>query len=277
MAFEPVVAGEPDDMSTATRNPSQADTEQFLCGAVVADGVRRYDDGIVNWYLIEDGDRLTVVDAGFPPDWSMLTTSLGTIGRRLSDVHAVVVTHAHVDHIGFAERARKECGATVYVHEDDAKLAADPKAIAKSEKSPLRYLGHGATRQLMLKATKAGAPLAKGVREVRRFVDGEILEDVPGRPVAVHTPGHTDGHCAFHLPDRRVVFAGDAIVTRDPYTGATGPQVVSAAATKDMDRAFASLDRFAALDANVLLPGHGDPWRGSPAEAARLAREAGPS
>jgi glyoxylase-like metal-dependent hydrolase (beta-lactamase superfamily II) len=251
--------------------------EPFLCGAVIADGVRRYDDGIVNWYLIEDGERLTLVDAGFPPDWSMLTTSLGSLGHRLSDVKAVVITHAHVDHIGFAERAREECRATVYVHEDDAKLAADPKTIAKSEKSPLRYLNHGATRKLMLMATKAGAPLAKGIGEVRRFVDGEILEDVPGRPVVVHTPGHTDGHCALHLPERRVVFAGDAIVTRDPYTGVTGPQIVSAAATKDTRRALASLDRFDGLDANILLPGHGDPWRGSPAEAARLARVAGPS
>jgi len=264
-------------MSTATGNPPIAEDEPFLCGTPVADGVRRYDDGIVNWYLIEDGDRLTVVDAGFPPDWSMLATSLGSLGRRLSDVEAVVITHAHVDHIGFAERARRECGATVYVHEDDAELAADPKTIAKSERSPFRYLNHGATRQLMLRATKAGAPLGKGISDVRRFVDGEVLENVPGRPRVVHTPGHTDGHCAFHLPDRRVVFAGDAIVTRDPYTGVTGPQIVSAAATKDTARALASLDRFAELDANILLPGHGDPWRGSPAEAARLAREAGPS
>lgn len=256
--------------------PETQPDEPFLCGNKVGDGVRRYDDGIVNWYLIEDGERLTVVDAGFPPDWSMLTTSLGSIGRRVSDIEAVIVTHAHVDHIGFAERARKEAGATVWVHEAEEKLARDPKAIAKSERSPLRYLNHTATRNLMLKATKAGAPLSKGIKEVRTFTDGEVL-DVPGRPVAVHTPGHTDGHCAFHLPDRRIVFAGDAIVTRDPYTGVTGPQTVSRAATKDSEQALASLDRFAELDATLLLPGHGDPWRGSPAEAARLAREAGTS
>jgi glyoxylase-like metal-dependent hydrolase (beta-lactamase superfamily II) len=262
--------------STGANRPEAAD-EPLLCGAVVADGVRRYDDGIVNWYLIEDGDRLAVVDAGFPPDWSMLTTSLGTLGRRVSDVEAVILTHAHVDHIGFAERARREAGATVYVHEDDAKLAGDPKTIAKSERSPLRYLNHAATRNLMLHATRARAPLSKGIKELRRFTDGEILEDVPGRPHAVHTPGHTDGHTAFHLPDRRVVFAGDAIVTRNPYTGETGPRIVSRAATRDTEQALASLDRFDELDANVMLCGHGDPWRGSPAEAARLARAAGPS
>jgi glyoxylase-like metal-dependent hydrolase (beta-lactamase superfamily II) len=264
-------------MSTASGNPAEAADEPLLCGAIVADGIRRYDDGIVNWYLIEDGDRLTVVDAGFPPDWSMLTTSLGTLGRQVSDVAAVILTHAHVDHIGFAERARKEAGATVYVHEDEAKLAGDPKTIAKSERSPFRYVSHAATRNLLLHATRAGAPLSKGIKELRKFTDGEVLEDVPGRPQVVHTPGHTDGHCAFHLPERGVVFAGDAIVTRNPYTGETGPRVVSRAATKDMAQALASLDRFEPLDATVVLCGHGDPWRGSPAEAARLAREAGPS
>jgi len=243
----------------------------------VASGVHRYDDGIVNWYLVEDGGRLTAVDAGFPNSWSALTDSLPKLGRTLSDLEAVILTHAHVDHIGFAEQARKEAGAAIYVHELDAKLVGSPTTIAKSERSPFRYVNHATTRKLLLGATLARAPLAKGVKELRRFADGDVLEDVPGRPTVVHTPGHTDGHCAFHLPDRGVVFAGDAIVTRDPYIGATGPQTVSAAATKDTRQALASLDRFDGLEASIVLTGHGEPWRGTPAEAARRAREAGAS
>lgn len=259
-------------MPTATKQTREA----VVRGAEVAAGVRRFDDGIVNWYLIEDGGRLTAVDAGFPTAWTTLTESFGALGLDVAALDAVILTHAHVDHIGFAERAREEVGAAVYVHEAEADLAGQPMTIAKSERSPLRYVNHAATRHLLLKATLARAPLAKGISELRRFADGDVL-DVPGSPRAIHTPGHTDGHCVFHLVDRRLVFSGDAIVTRDPYTGATGPQIVSAAATKDVSGAFASLDRFTELDATLLLPGHGDPFRGSPAEAARLAREAGPS
>lgn len=258
-----------------TDSSAAADTEPVLNGVKVADGVRRFDDGVVNWYLVEDGDALTLVDAGFPADWSMLTTALGTLDRRLSDLRAVVITHGHVDHIGFAERARREAGAEVLVHTADEPLLHSPAAIAKSERSPLRYLNHAATRKLVLKATLAGAPLAKKVRELTTFADGELLERVPGRPRVIHTPGHTDGHCALHLPERGVLFVGDALVTRNPYTGETGPRLVSAAATKDTAQALASLDRIAAVEADVLLPGHGEPWRGGTAEAVRLARAAG--
>ena len=243
----------------------------------VADGIHHFDDGTVNWYLVEDGGRLALVDAGFPGDWSMVVTALGTLGRRMADIDAVVITHAHVDHLGIAERVRQQAGATVYVHEADERLAADPTTIADSERSPLRYLGHGATRRLFLHATLARAPLAKGIRDLRTFADGDVLENVPGRPRVVHTPGHTDGHSVVLLPDRGVLFAGDAIVTRDPYTGRAGPCVVSAAATKSTAQALASLDRIAELDAELVLTGHGAPWRGTPREAAERARAAGTS
>lgn len=260
-----------------TNSSAEADTEPVLNGVKVAEGIRRFDDGIVNWYLIEDDDALTLVDAGFPADWSMLTTALGTLDRRLSDLRAVVITHGHIDHIGFAERARREAGAEVFVHTADEPLLRSPAVIAKSERSPLLYLNHSATRKLVLKATLARAPLAKKVQEVTTFTDGELLEHVPGRPRVIHTPGHTDGHCALHLPDRGVLLVGDALVTHNPYTGATGPRVVSAAATKDTAQALASLDRIAAVEVDVLLPGHGEPWRGGTGEAVHLARAAGTS
>ncbi|HEX2070889.1 MAG TPA: MBL fold metallo-hydrolase [Thermoleophilaceae bacterium] len=240
----------------------------------VAEGIRRYDDGIVNWYLVEDGDRLALIDAGFPAGWSTFMTALGTLDRSPSDLEAIVLTHAHVDHLGFAERARRECGAEILVHAAEQQLAESPATIARSERSPLRYLNHGATRRLMLKATLARAPLAKGVGKTTTFNDGEVLEWLPGRPRAIHTPGHTDGHCALHMPERGVLFSGDALVTRDPYTGATGPRTVVAAATKDTSQALASLDRLDGIEADVILPGHGEPGRGGVAEAVRLARAA---
>lgn len=264
-------------MPPTAQSGQTAAREPKVRGALVADGVRRFDDGIVNWYLVEDGDRLALIDAGFPADWSTLLTALGTLDRSPSDLAAVVLTHAHVDHLGFAERARRECGAEILVHAADQRLAESPTTIAASERSPFRYLNHAATRQLMLHATIARAPLAKGVGETTAFADGETLERVPGRPRVIHTPGHTDGHCMLHMPERGVLFTGDGLVTRDPYTGATGPRTVAAAATRDSRRARESLDALAGIEADVLLPGHGEPWRDGVAEALRLARLAPPA
>ena len=98
---------------------------------------------------------------------------------------------------------------------------------------------------------------------------------MPGAPVVVHTPGHTLGHCALHLPDRDALIAGDALVMLDPYTARRGPRVVARAATADSERALASLDALAATGATTVLTGHGPPWTGGAEAAVAAARSAG--
>jgi glyoxylase-like metal-dependent hydrolase (beta-lactamase superfamily II) len=122
----------------------------------------------------------------------------------------------------------------------------------------------------------AGALWVKGVGDAQRFEPGATL-DVPGHPRVVATPGHSDGHCSLHLPDRDAVIAGDALVTLNPYTGGRGPQIVAGAATADSRRALASLDPLAATHSRVVLPGHGPVWRDGVESAAERARAAGPS
>jgi glyoxylase-like metal-dependent hydrolase (beta-lactamase superfamily II) len=242
----------------------------------VADGVHRVEShGLVNWYLIEDEGRLAAIDAGLPHDWETLQRVVRDLGRTLDDLAAVVLTHAHIDHTGFAEQARTDAGATLYLPEGDGELATHQLRAAKSERNPMLYMRYGATRTLFWTMGRAGAFRSRPLREFQTYRDGEVLESVPGKPVAVGTPGHTFGHTALFLPDRGVLFAGDALVTRNPYTGGIGPQLVSRAATADSAQALRSLDRIAETGANTLLPGHGEPWTGGADEAAELARAAG--
>ena len=84
----------------------------------VAPGVHRIEDSFTNWYLLEDDQGITIVDAGVPSSWDSLQDALNQLGR--SDVRALVLTHAHFDHVGFAERARRELRIPVYVHTNDA-------------------------------------------------------------------------------------------------------------------------------------------------------------
>ena len=107
-------------------------------------------------------------------------------------------------------------------------------------------------------------------------MDGAVL-DVPGRPRAVATPGHTPGHCAIHFEQHGALFAGDALCTWNPLTGRIGAQLMPSAFNVDNAQALESLARLEGLDAQVTLPGHGEPWRERPAAAVSAARAAGPS
>src|SRR4051794_23918731 len=237
-----------------------------------ATGIHRGAHPLVNWYLIEADDGLTAVDAGFPTEWARLEGMLEGLGRR--DLKAVVLTHGHVDHVGFAERARRELGATIYIPTPDVKIATSPFPMAKSENNPLPYvLRYGATRRLYLGAMLQRAALGQAIKAYEAYDGGDELP-VPGRPRAVFTPGHTFGHMALHFPDRDVLITGDALVTRDPYTDRTGPRLVARAATADSSMARASLDAIERTGARVLLSGHGEPWEDGAEEAARLARQA---
>lgn len=82
----------------------------------VAAGVHLFGDGHVNWWAVEQGQRLTLVDSGLRGGWRDVPGALGGIGRSLEDVEAVLLTHAHPDHTGTAEKLR-QAGARVWAHE----------------------------------------------------------------------------------------------------------------------------------------------------------------
>jgi glyoxylase-like metal-dependent hydrolase (beta-lactamase superfamily II) len=242
----------------------------------IAPGVHLVQDAHTNWYLVEEDGRLTIVDTGHPRSWRSLHEALTTLGRRSSDIEAVILTHGHFDHMGFAERARTELGLVPLVHELEVPVVRRPWRY-DHERSRLRYFArHPEFVRIFLGMGAAGALWVRGLRRGRTFASDAELE-VPGRPRVVFTPGHTYGHCSFHLPKRAIVLAGDALVTLNPYTGRRGPQIVAGAATADSAQALASLDRLAATRAQIVLTGHGEPWTDGVDSAVEQARDAGPS
>jgi glyoxylase-like metal-dependent hydrolase (beta-lactamase superfamily II) len=184
-----------------------------------------------------------------------------------------VLTHAHFDHLGFAERARSELRVPVYVHENDVPLTRHPWRYDFERPRSLYLATQVQALPIVAALVRNRAWWPPPVREVVRYQEGTL--PVAGSPGVVFTPGHTHGHCALHLPDRDAVIAGDAIVTLDPYTARTGPRLVARAATVDSERNLRSLDALAETAARTVLVGHGEPWtQGAEAEVAR-AREAG--
>lgn len=233
----------------------------------VGDGVYRLGTDWVNWYVWEVDGAVTVVDCGYSGYFEQLPAALSRLGRSLDAVAAVIVTHYHSDHVGCAERIRSASGATVFAPEGDA-------AGVRSGKAPLpggfvanlwrpvmmRYMAHG---------MRNGAARVTPVKELQTYRDGEVL-DAPGRPRAIHTPGHTGGHCALLAGDAGVLFAGDALATLNFFSRVPGPQLLPF--NEDAERAHRSLSQLEPLSAHVVLAGHGQPFVGSPTEAVARAR-----
>lgn len=238
----------------------------------IAKGVHWIEDAHTNWYLVEDGDSVTIVDTGLPASWRSLRGALGELGIPASAIKAVVLTHAHLDHIGFAERARVELDIPVFAHENEIPLIRRPYQYAH-EASPLPYALQPKALGIAAGLLAKGLLWPKRVREVTRFKEGTL--PVPGSPKVIATPGHTLGHCSFHLEDRDTLIAGDAILTLDPYTGRTGPRLPVRASTADSERALESLDAIEATGVKNLLTGHGRPWTKGAADAVALARDNG--
>lgn len=242
----------------------------------IVEGVHRIEDAYVNWYLVEDGDELTIVDTGHPRSWGSLQQALPQVGRRPEEIGAVVLTHGHFDHMGFAQRARDELGVAVLAPAGDVGVVAHPWRYRHEHSRALQAVRHPSFVRVFAEMGAAGALFVSGVEHPVTFEPGDEL-DVAGRPLVLATPGHTDGHCSLLFPGRGLVIAGDALVTFNPYTGGEGPQIVSGAATADSRRALASLDAIAASHVDTIAPGHGEPWRGDPALAVAQARAVGPS
>jgi glyoxylase-like metal-dependent hydrolase (beta-lactamase superfamily II) len=240
----------------------------------LAPGVHRVADGIVNWYLVEDGGELALFDAGWPRSWPRVEAALSELGRGAADVSAIVLTHGHPDHLGAAEAARTRLGAPVYVHRPEVDRAhgkapgSSPFALVPGL---LPTLWRPTANAFVLEATWRGFMFPTWVKEVTPFDAGAPL-DVPGRPRPVPTPGHTAGHVSFAFDELGVVITGDAFATLNVLTRRRGPQPMPSELNADAEAYRASLAALADLSGS-LLPGHGEPTVGPPADSVARALE----
>lgn len=229
--------------------------------------LHRIGNDIVAAYLVDTDEGVTVIDAGLPGHWRDLTAELASMGRSLADVRGVILTHGDSDHLGFAERLRRDRGVPVYVHAADA-------ARARGEVKYKPTWGRvklGPVVGFFAYAIRKGGGRTTYLTEVVEVDDGQVL-DLPGNPRIIGLPGHSPGSIAVHVPVADALFVGDGMTTRHVLTGQRGPQ--PAPFTDDPQQAMASLDRIEGIAATWVLPGHGTPWSGGVAEAVRRIRSA---
>ncbi|MBO0908167.1 MBL fold metallo-hydrolase [Arthrobacter sunyaminii] len=229
--------------------------------------LHRIGNDIVAAYLVETNDGITVIDAGLPGHWKELLAELDAMGRSLADIRGVVLTHGDSDHLGFAERLRREHGVPVYVHAADAERA-------RGGKKPKLSMGRSRLRPVagfLLYSLGKRALRTSYLTEVTEVADGETLP-LPGAPRVISMPGHSPGSIAVHVPAANAVFVGDALTTRSVLTGTIGLQ--PSPFTDEPSQALDSLGRLNGINAAWVLPGHGAPWRGNPAAVQDTVRAA---
>lgn len=242
----------------------------------VADGVFCGTGTDVNWVIVREGSDLTLVDAGWRGDLVGLEASIREIGCRPEDVRAILLTHAHADHLGgvpaFQRRHGTSVAAPLLMH---ARELPNARGEVRETGKPTDVIIRAWRPRVLawgLRMVRAGGLHHLRVADGAAFVEGGPL-DLPGGPVPILCAGHTSGHCAYLFPRAGAIATGDALVTGHPLFGAPGPQVLRAPFSLSDAGAAGALDAFDGVDADVVVPGHGSPWREGLAAAVAHARE----
>jgi hydroxyacylglutathione hydrolase len=154
---------------------------------------------------------------------------LAIIREHKLDVKQIVITHAHIDHVGGAMKLRAATGAPILLNQND-------NALLKMLDVQAAWLG-------------MAAPGAVTIEE--SIGDGESLRAGGLTANVIHTPGHTEGSVCLYFPVEKLLIAGDTLFARS--IGRTDLPGGS------FEKIMRSLhDRVLTLpDETVVIPGHG--------------------
>lgn len=219
----------------------------------------------VNSYLLEGQDGYVLVDCGWdrPDVLEALRAELRALGVGLDDVRTLVVTHFHSDHYGLAGTLVRLTRLRLLMHRLDwlhvrvnladlvvaQELMAD--WMARNGLPPAAWSDEDLGVLASVRKFSLAAPDAE-------LEDGERIEVGRHAFRVVWTPGHTNGHICLYDAERRVLLSGDHVL--DPITpnvGYSRPDLGN-----PLGAYLASLRKVAALDTDLVLPAHGEPFRG---------------
>ena len=152
------------------------------------------------------------------------------LARHSLKVKAIVITHAHIDHIGGAQKLKQATGAPVYMNLDDA----------------------GLQKMMDVQAAWIGAPTPDAVAIDSPVRDGDTIALGPATFHILHTPGHTQGSISLWIPEVSKLVAGDTLfrdsIGRTDLPGGDHRQILRSIHDKLLPLP----------DDTIVIPGHGE-------------------
>ncbi|WP_410871536.1 MBL fold metallo-hydrolase [Nocardia sp. A7] len=237
----------------------------------VADEVFTIAGTDVNMVLLREGRDLTLIDAGWYGDAALIEATIAALGHRPEDIRAVLLTHAHLDHVGALNHLQAKYGIPAYTSGLEVAHAKGEVHESATPLDVIKRLTDISTCGWALRITRAGGLRKNPVPHIQPFpTEGPL--DLPGRPVPVPTPGHTSGHSAFHVPAAGAVATGDTLVTAHPTSKSRGPQVLPRFFNHSTPDTVLALGALESLAADLVLPGHGGPYTEGIGRAVARAR-----
>ena len=222
---------------------------------------------------IRDTAVETPVPGVGPDPCGALVQGLAAAGSSLERIATLVVTHAHIDHFGLAGEVVRRSGGELLMHRDsrlDTDKYADPDEAV--DRRMLMLADHGLYGNVLTEASEGlydWMPVMPSIGIPDRLVSGGEKFAVGDRTwEVVHTPGHSPAHICLWSAADRVLCSGDHLlqIVSPPVTFERGFE------TDPMGSYLASLDKVATLEPELVLPGHGTPFRDGARRANLIAR-----
>jgi hydroxyacylglutathione hydrolase len=179
-----------------------------------------------NCYVLGDGEIGAIVDPG--DEGARIALAVEQAGL---EINQILVTHAHIDHVGAVAALADEYACPVLMH---------------AEAEPM-------LRELPTQAMMMGLRFGKVPAVDRHIEDEDVLEVGSLRLESLYTPGHAPGHLAFYVESEGLVLSGDAL-----FAGSVGRTDLFGG---DMEVLMRSInERLMTLpDETRVYPGHGPP------------------
>ncbi|GHV41560.1 hydrolase [Clostridia bacterium] len=191
-----------------------------------------YENCTIYPVLVWDSENLALIDAGFPGQFDLFKAAIAKVGlgRGISEITHIFLTHQDWDHIGCASEILSAAkNAKTYAHKDEAPyIDGREKPIKGGAKPP----------EMLFKID-------------RELSDGEIVP-ICGGIEAVHTPGHTPGHSCFLLRESNILVCGDAVNVNNGELAGPNP-----AYTFDMELGMKSFEKIKSLTGKAIVAYHG--------------------
>ncbi|WP_281888767.1 MBL fold metallo-hydrolase [Paenibacillus sp. YYML68] len=226
------------------------------------------DDGSPLYLYVVKGERLMLVDSGLArtPEQYILPY-LQRTGRSMSQLQSVVITHAHVDHIGGNSALyRANSDIHFYIHRDDLEWAENRRRhfMELYEALPGQWEPDDRYRLEVLRHCGEDVPITHAL------VEGELVCTGAVAFTCMHAPGHSRGHLLLYQPEMKAAICGDLL--QQAGTGPVGKRVFPL--YQQVESYVQTLDRFEALQLQTAATSHFGVLEGEHiSEAIRKSRD----